>query len=59
MESIAINFLIASATMGFIYWAAIAWVKNREPNLGNNYGSVGWGLGELLYGAVLWSPMIT
>lgn len=54
----AFNFIVHGAMMGAAYWAAFAWLAYRFPNLPEeDRQQGGWGLGEIFFGVVLWSPL--
>lgn len=51
-RDLAKQFLIASSFMPSAYWCGIKWMKTRV-----NRADDGWGLGEIFFGAILWSPL--
>jgi len=40
--------------MPLAYWLAIGWATRRA---GGEWQSAGWALGELFFGAILWSAL--
>jgi hypothetical protein len=46
------QFLLVGASMPLWYWLAIKWLKYRAPD---SWQGTGWALGEIFFGAVLWS----
>jgi hypothetical protein len=50
----ALGFILAGASMPVCYWLAIKWSKHRAPG---SWQSCGWGLGEIFFGAALWSAI--
>lgn len=46
------SFIYCGASMALVYWAAIAWMKKVGHPAGD-----GWGLGEIFFGAILWSAL--
>lgn len=55
---VAFALLVSGATMPLAYQAAKFWLFNRIKSMNDpdKYGGA-WGLGEVFYGAVLWSPL--
>lgn len=53
-EQVAYNFLNTGPLMGLIYLLAGRWIDNR---LKTHSVANGWGLGEVLYGVILWSAL--
>lgn len=49
----ATQFIIAGSMMPLMYFLAGKWIETR---IGKNIGAA-WGLGEIFFGAVLWSPL--
>lgn len=54
---VAMEFLWRGAMMGVVYKFAVQWAKFRAGMEDGRYQAVGWALGELLYGAVLWGAL--
>ena len=53
----ACNFLFTGAYMGLVYLAAGFWVKTRLNTNDELAAGPAWGLGEVFWGVVLWSPL--
>lgn len=51
-NDVALDFLCNGLFMAPAYWAAIEWMDSRVQRRGE-----GWGLGEIFYGAILWSAL--
>lgn len=47
-------FVIAGACMPLAYWLAGKWIETRQGARSTN---MAWGLGEIFFGAILWSPL--
>jgi hypothetical protein len=55
--NIAVHFMVAGSLMPVAYTAAARWAYYRLLGAGEWRG-VAWGLGEIFFGAVLWSPLV-
>ncbi len=55
--STAISFILCGSSMGIAYWAALNWMKYRIGKVSDEWTQAGWGLGEIFYGAILWSAL--